>query len=196
MWHQSAIFEKSWPSFCQIWIILTHLKLWIASITFLQTQALVQKIIAFLHKQRKILQLVRQVQWVTSWQALGIGSKLRRVGFKSYPSSCHPISCGWQRAGSVQMVCFHTSAWYCERIRWKRNALLVGGMCSGLLALKNNVVHTLSAVSTWSQLYILHTNLSVPWRFRSVSSPSPGVANRWKCCWNLHHCACLDFPKK
>ena len=31
MWHQSAIFENSWPLFCQIWIIFTHLKLWIAS---------------------------------------------------------------------------------------------------------------------------------------------------------------------
>ena len=31
MWHQSAIFENSWPPFCQIWIIFTHLKLWIAS---------------------------------------------------------------------------------------------------------------------------------------------------------------------
>ena len=30
-WHQPAIFEKSWPPFCQIWIIFTHLKLWIAS---------------------------------------------------------------------------------------------------------------------------------------------------------------------
>ena len=29
--HQSAIFENSWPPFCQIWIIFTHLKLWIAS---------------------------------------------------------------------------------------------------------------------------------------------------------------------
>ena len=24
MWHQSAIFENSWPLFCQIWIIFTH----------------------------------------------------------------------------------------------------------------------------------------------------------------------------
>ena len=31
MWHQSARFKKSWPPFCQIWIILTHLMLWIAS---------------------------------------------------------------------------------------------------------------------------------------------------------------------
>ena len=31
MWHQSAIFDNSWPPFCQIWIIFTHLKLWIAS---------------------------------------------------------------------------------------------------------------------------------------------------------------------
>ena len=31
MCHQSAIFENSWPPFCQIWIIFTHLKLWIAS---------------------------------------------------------------------------------------------------------------------------------------------------------------------
>ena len=31
MWHQSAIYENSWPPFCQIWIIVTHLKLWIAS---------------------------------------------------------------------------------------------------------------------------------------------------------------------
>ena len=31
MWHQSARFEKRWPPFCQIWIIFTHLKLWIAS---------------------------------------------------------------------------------------------------------------------------------------------------------------------
>ena len=31
MWHQSAIFENSWPLFCQIRIIFTHLKLWIAS---------------------------------------------------------------------------------------------------------------------------------------------------------------------
>ena len=31
MWHQSAIFENSWPPFCQIWIIFTQLKLWIAS---------------------------------------------------------------------------------------------------------------------------------------------------------------------
>ena len=30
-WHESAIFKNSWPSFCQIWIIFTHLKLWIAS---------------------------------------------------------------------------------------------------------------------------------------------------------------------
>ena len=30
-WHQPARFEKSWPPFCQIWIIFTHLKLWIAS---------------------------------------------------------------------------------------------------------------------------------------------------------------------
>ena len=29
MWHQSARFEKSWPPFHQIWIIFTHLKLWI-----------------------------------------------------------------------------------------------------------------------------------------------------------------------
>ena len=29
--HQSAIFENSWPTFYQIWIIFTHLKLWIAS---------------------------------------------------------------------------------------------------------------------------------------------------------------------
>ena len=26
------------------------------------------------------------------------------MGFKSYPSSCHPISCGWGMAGSVQMA--------------------------------------------------------------------------------------------
>ena len=31
MWHQSARFEKSLPPFCQIWIIFSHLKLWIAS---------------------------------------------------------------------------------------------------------------------------------------------------------------------
>ena len=31
MWHQSAIFQNRWPPFCQIWIIFTHLKLWIAS---------------------------------------------------------------------------------------------------------------------------------------------------------------------
>ena len=31
MWHQPARFEKSWPPFCQIWIIFTHLKLRIAS---------------------------------------------------------------------------------------------------------------------------------------------------------------------
>ena len=31
---------------------------------------------AFLHEQRKVLQPVRQVQWVTPLQALGIGSKL------------------------------------------------------------------------------------------------------------------------
>ena len=31
MWHQSAIFENRWPPCCQIWIIFTHLKLWIAS---------------------------------------------------------------------------------------------------------------------------------------------------------------------
>ena len=31
MWQQSARFENSWPPFCQIWIIFTHLKLWIAS---------------------------------------------------------------------------------------------------------------------------------------------------------------------
>ena len=31
MGHQSARFEKNWPPFCQIWIIFTHLKLWIAS---------------------------------------------------------------------------------------------------------------------------------------------------------------------
>ena len=31
MWHQPARFEKRWPSFCQIWIIFTHLRSWIAS---------------------------------------------------------------------------------------------------------------------------------------------------------------------
>ena len=31
MWHQSARFEICWTPFCQIWIIFTHLKLWIAS---------------------------------------------------------------------------------------------------------------------------------------------------------------------
>ena len=31
MWHQPARFENSWPPFCQIWIIFTYLKLWIAS---------------------------------------------------------------------------------------------------------------------------------------------------------------------
>ena len=31
MWHQLARFEKSLPPFRQIWIIFTHLKLWIAS---------------------------------------------------------------------------------------------------------------------------------------------------------------------
>ena len=31
MWHQPARFEKSWPLVYQIWIIFTHLKLWIAS---------------------------------------------------------------------------------------------------------------------------------------------------------------------
>ena len=31
MWHQSAIFENSCSPFCQIWIIFTHLKLWVAS---------------------------------------------------------------------------------------------------------------------------------------------------------------------
>ena len=31
MWHQLARFEKSWPPFCQIWIIFTHFKLWITS---------------------------------------------------------------------------------------------------------------------------------------------------------------------
>ena len=31
IWHQSARFEKSWPPFCQISIIFTHAKLWIAS---------------------------------------------------------------------------------------------------------------------------------------------------------------------
>ena len=31
MCQQLARFEKSWPAFCQIWIIFTHLKLWIAS---------------------------------------------------------------------------------------------------------------------------------------------------------------------
>ena len=31
MWHKSAIFETSWSPYCQIWIIFTHLKLWIAS---------------------------------------------------------------------------------------------------------------------------------------------------------------------
>ena len=28
---KAARFEKCWPPFCQIWIIFTHLKLWIAS---------------------------------------------------------------------------------------------------------------------------------------------------------------------
>ena len=31
MWHPSSIFENSWPPYCQIWIIFTHLKLWIVS---------------------------------------------------------------------------------------------------------------------------------------------------------------------
>ena len=31
IWHQSARFENSWPPFCKIWIIFTHLKLWIAT---------------------------------------------------------------------------------------------------------------------------------------------------------------------
>ena len=31
MWHPPARFKKSWPPFCHIWIIFTHLKLWIAS---------------------------------------------------------------------------------------------------------------------------------------------------------------------
>ena len=31
MWHQLAIFEKSWPPCCEIWIIFTHLNLWIPS---------------------------------------------------------------------------------------------------------------------------------------------------------------------
>ena len=31
MWHQPARFEKGSPLFFQIWIIFTHLKLWIAS---------------------------------------------------------------------------------------------------------------------------------------------------------------------
>ena len=31
MWHQPARFEKNWPPFCQIWVIFTHSKLWIAS---------------------------------------------------------------------------------------------------------------------------------------------------------------------
>ena len=38
----------------------------------------------FLHEQRKVIQPVRQVQWVTSWQALGIGSKLRREGIQKF----------------------------------------------------------------------------------------------------------------
>ena len=64
------------------------------TIASVQAQTLVQDILASLHEQRKVLQPVRQVQWVTSWQASGIGSKL-----KSSPLSCHPISCGWKRIG-------------------------------------------------------------------------------------------------
>ena len=30
-WHWSARFEILWPPFCQIWMIFTHLKLWMAS---------------------------------------------------------------------------------------------------------------------------------------------------------------------
>ena len=30
-WHHSARFQNRSPTFCQIWIIFTHLKLWIAS---------------------------------------------------------------------------------------------------------------------------------------------------------------------
>ena len=69
------------------------------------------------------------------------------MGFKSSPSSCHPMSCGWGRAGSVQMACFHTSD-NANASRWKRIALLFGGMCSDLFAVKNNAVRTSSVVST------------------------------------------------
>ena len=31
MWNESARFEKGWPPFCEIWIIFTHLELWIVS---------------------------------------------------------------------------------------------------------------------------------------------------------------------
>ena len=30
-WHKPEIFKNSYPPFCQIWIIFTHFKLWIAS---------------------------------------------------------------------------------------------------------------------------------------------------------------------
>ena len=29
--HELVIFERSWPSFCEIWINFTHLKIWIAA---------------------------------------------------------------------------------------------------------------------------------------------------------------------
>ena len=35
---KSAGFENSWPPFCQIWIIFTHLKLWIASVRHWERQ--------------------------------------------------------------------------------------------------------------------------------------------------------------
>ena len=100
MWHQPARFENSWPPFCQIWIIFTHLKLWIASarhnfkwvekfnnlaVKGLSPHDALRHYITSLKTELIILQL-RVLEWKFPWNLL-----IDTLQFSTTSNHLHPL---------------------------------------------------------------------------------------------------------
>ena len=103
MWHQPERFEKSWPPFCQIWIIFTHLKLWIASarhnFKWVKIQIEYNLAVKGLMLKINIYSIIRPTSdvrhtYCTNW-------RLNNITWQNQPIPSRPARFVWQPAEGI-----------------------------------------------------------------------------------------------
>ena len=130
MWHQSAIFENSWPPFCQIWISFTHLKLWIASAKHNFKWVKITFLIAYLskknwnhHKYLSNLSLLCLNNYVTvnsqfliiSVQELSLAFRIWRL--KTVPALKESLSIGNENSAARKWI-LNVHKYEMTNMRW------------------------------------------------------------------------------